>query len=96
MQPPQHDLQSQGALLDFQSFTDVLCGIAIRTGLTHELDKVLLDARTPAERVINVAKVVSRVATTDPGVSRILDRLEAMTIMRNEVVRRMGKGKSQS
>lgn len=35
MQPPQPD-----SLLDFDSFADVLCGIAIRTGITHQLDRV--------------------------------------------------------
>lgn len=91
MQPPQPD-----SLLDFDTFADVLCGIAIRTGITHLLDRVLMEARTPAERVMGIAKALTEVAATDPGVSRVLDRLDAMTILRNEIITRVGKGRPQA
>ncbi|MEX3917847.1 hypothetical protein AB4Y43_16645 [Paraburkholderia sp. BR10872] len=95
MQHQQPEAQAQAALLDFDTFADVLCGIAIRTGITHQLDRILMEARTPAERVVNVARALTEVAATDPGVSRVLDRLDAMTILRNEVITRLGKGRPQ-
>lgn len=95
MQPQQPESQAH-APLDFDAFADVLCGIAIRTGITHQLDRILMEARTPAERVVSVAKALTEVAMTDPGVSRILDRLDAMTILRNEVITRLGKGRPQA
>ena len=45
---------------------------------------------------MGIAKVLTEVAAKDPGVIRVLDRLDAMSILRNEIITRVGKGRPQA
>lgn len=83
--PPQPE-STASPPLDFDGLTDVLCAMAIRSGVMLEFDKIA--ELKPSDRALHAAFVINRAATADPQIGRILNQTQAVSIMRAEILRR--------
>lgn len=81
--PQPNEEQTQ---IDFESLSDVLCALAIRSGDLLELDKIADMA--PTERAVRVMMVVSRAAQADPWIAKVLSGIDAVGVMRKEYLQR--------
>ncbi len=80
MQPPDN------APLDFALLAEVMCAAAIRSGDLLALDKI---AELPmSDRAMHATMVISKSATADPDIARVLTDTKAVHTMRNEIMRR--------
>lgn len=80
MSPPDSDQ------LDFTALTEVMCAAAIRSGDLLELDKIADLPRS--DRAMHATVVISRAATADPAIARVLTDTKAVHTMRTEIMRR--------
>ncbi|HDR9034192.1 TPA: hypothetical protein QDB07_001661 [Burkholderia vietnamiensis] len=80
MQPPDN------APLDFAMLAEVMCAAAIRSGDLLRLDKI---AELPmSDRAMHATMVISKSATADPDIARVLTETKAVQTMRHEIMRR--------
>lgn len=83
---PQQPESGSVPLLDFEGLTEVLCAMAIRSGVMFEFDRIA--ELKPSDRALHAAFVVNQAATADPQIGRILTQTQAVSIMRAEILRR--------
>lgn len=72
--------------LDFASLAEVICAAAIRSGDILALDKI---AELPmSDRALHATMVISKAATADPVIAKVLSDTRAVQTMRAEIMRR--------
>ena len=74
------------APLDFALLAEVMCAAAIRSGDILALDRI---AELPAsDRAMHATMVISKAATADPAIAKVLTDTKAVHTMRSEIMRR--------
>lgn len=79
-------MRSPDDVLNLPDLVMVLCAASVRSGDVLELDR--LAEMPPAQRVVHATQVLSRSATMDPRIAKVLNDTHAAPIMRIEFTNR--------
>ena len=72
--------------LSLEDLTQILCAAAIRSGDMLELDRL---AEMPAtQRVVHATQILSKSASADPWIAKVLSDTQAAPAMRAEFMKR--------
>ncbi|WP_157649442.1 hypothetical protein [Burkholderia ubonensis] len=77
---------TDNAPLDFAMLAEVMCAAAIRSGDLLMLDRI---AELPmSDRAMHATMVISKSATADPDIAKVLTETKAVQTMRHEIMHR--------